>query len=196
MGALVAADGPVPQATDVRFAYALSGDRYVIRSDGALPDDGQWDRSEHVRLEVLRSQRAPFGLGGGFAIHGVRRHDAHDGERMDETGVSGRFTVAVAAMPVSHLQVEVAPFAGYGLAEFSYDPAPASVLVRTSDRDDFVEYGLHLNAVITTDGGLQFGGAVGYAVQDATYELSRPGDGTTSVESSGAVYSVFIGTRH
>lgn len=181
-------------ATDVRFVYALAGDRYEIRSDGGANRSGTWDRSENVRLQVLRSQLAPFGLGGGLSLSSTRKSNDDGGEHLAVEAVSGRVDLAVAANPARGMQIEMAPFAGYGLSEFAYYPPPAVGGGYSRDRDGFLEYGLNVNAVLTTQAGIQFGGGIGYSVQDGTYDLAP--SGSTRVESSGPVYSVFIGTRH
>lgn len=194
--AAIAADAVPPgadMATDVRFVYALAGDRYEIRSSGG-DRSGAWDRSEHLRLQVLRSQVAPFGLGGGVSLASTRKAEDRAGEHLSLEAVSGRVDLAVAAAPADGVRIEMAPFAGYGLSEFAAYPAPAVGGGYARDRDGFVEYGLNLNAVVTTQGGIQVGGGVGYWVQESEYDLKAAGD--PRVESSGPVYSVFIGTRH
>ena len=193
---IAAAAEPLPAgetSDDLRFVYSRGPDRYAISSPApGLDHDGHWDRAHGVRLDLLRSHQP---LGVGVSLAGQQNEEDHQGDHLGYQAVSGRLNLGVALAPVDHLQFEVLPFAGYGLSEIDHIGA-ASGTGQQRDRDDFFEYGLNVNATLTTSSGLQFGGGVGYLVNESSYSLPGGGAGTVTVQQQGPVYSVFIGTRH
>jgi hypothetical protein len=197
LAGLVAAAEPAPRtADDLRFVYSLGPDRYSISSPApGIAHDGHWDRAQGVRLDVLR---APIPLGMGVSLAGQQNQEDHAGDRLGFQSLAGRLNLGVAIVPADRVQVEILPFAGYGLSELDYTAGAANGLASRRDRDDFFEYGLNVNASLTTARGLQFGAGLGYLVNETSYDLSAPGGGSaaTTLEQQGPVYSVFIGTRH
>lgn len=187
LGAAIAAeDAP---GDDLRFVYSRGADRYAISSPApGLDHDGRWDRAQGVRLDLLRSLQ-PIGFG--VSLAGQQNEEDHAGEQLGYQALSGRLNLGLALAPADRVQFEVLPFAGYGLSEFDHTAAPG----RARDRDDFFEYGLNVNASLTTASGLQFGAGVGYLVNEHAYDLDGGGAASADLEQRGPVYSVFIGTR-
>ena len=179
-------------ADDLRFVYSRGPDRYAISSAAPnLDHAGHWDRAHGIRLDLVRSHQP---LGVGLSVAGQQNSEDHGGDRLGYQALSGRLNLGVALAPADQVQFEVLPFAGYGLSEFEHVGAASGGLRR--DRDDFFEYGLNVNATLTTASGLQFGGGVGYLVNESSYSLPGSSAGTVTIEQQGPVYSVFIGTRH
>ena len=178
---------------DLRFVYSRGPDRYAISSPTpGLDHEGEWDRAHGIRLDVLRS-RLPLGVG--VSLAGQQNEEDHAGDQFGYQALSGRLNLGLALAPADHVQFEVLPFAGIGLSEFDHVGA-ASGTGPQRDRDDFFEYGLNVNATLTTASGLQFGGGVGYLVNESSYSLPGGPGNTLSLEQQGPVYSIFIGTRH
>lgn len=193
LGTVVAVEQPpvAGTGTDLRFVYALGPDRYSITSPApGVAHDGHWDRAQGVRLDLLRAM-APLGLG--VSLGGQQNQEDHRGDRLGYQAVTGRVNLGVALAPADRVQIEILPFAGYGLSELDY--VSGGVPGSRRDRDDFFEYGLNVNASLTTSGGLQFGGGVGYLVNESSYDLTPSTAGAVTVDQQGPVYSVFIGTR-
>lgn len=192
LGASAAAAEPTPppRADDLRFVYSRGPDRYAISSPApGLDHDGRWDRAQGLRLDLLRSLQP---LGWGVSLAGQQNQEDHLGDRLGYQALSGRLNLGLALSPVDQMQFEILPFAGYGLSEFDQSGA----LGQRSDRDDFFEYGLNVNASLTTASGLQFGGGIGYLVNESTYDLGGGGAAASvDLEQRGPVYSIFIGTR-
>ena len=190
LGKVVAAETAGDAADALRFVYSRGPDRYAISTPSpGLDHEGHWDRAQGIRLDLLRFVQP---LGVGLSLGGQQNQEDHQGSRLGYQAVSGRVNLGVALAPADQVQVEILPFAGYGLSEFDY----AGGLGQHRDRDHFFEYGLNVNASLTTSSGLQFGGGVGYLVNESSYDLSGSGPRSLSVEQQGPVYSVFIGTRH
>lgn len=189
---LAAAEEPPGRGDDLRLVYSLGADRYTITSP-VVGQEGHWDRAQGVRLDLVRT-RQPLGVG--VSVAGQRNDEARGGADLTYEAVSGRLNVGMAVAPMRSLQVEVLPFAGYGLSGLELGAAPGAGFPGGRGRDDFFEYGLNVNAVVTTGRGLQMGAGVGYLVNESSYAFDVPAGGAVTVEQSGPVYGIFIGTRH
>jgi hypothetical protein len=187
---------------DARLVYSFASNAYSTESDptagGAGEEELSWDDDQRLRLDVLNvPDHRAFSFLGGFSLSGQSSSDEYDEIELDYRSVSGRLNLGLAVSATDQVQFEILPFAGIGLAELDYRFAPALGAGRERATEDFVEYGLNINAVFTTRHGFQFGGGIGYLLSDADYSLGIPGndDFSIDVEQSGPIYSIFIGTR-
>ncbi|MBA3683826.1 MAG: hypothetical protein H0W72_01065 [Planctomycetes bacterium] len=184
-----AVEGSAP-VNEVRFGYAFAGVSYTSTTAPAATRerDGRWDHANGLHVDLFQRPRRDIGLTGAVSVVGQRSDDGDVDDRGYQA-LSSRVGLGVAVAPAEHVEVQVMPFAGYGMSELAYanrarDGEPGSLA-----------YGMDLNASYSV-GGFELGGGVGYAYGDGDYPFVPADQASGSAQRPGPVYSIFVGTRH
>lgn len=159
---LTAAD---PLAVTLRGGYERYDDRYKVKVSSGGASDTSTHHWESDDAYFVGAYTNILFLKVGLAGFYREREDDQGGADLDYKSYGGRAEggLSLGLIPTI-LHVEVMPYVGLGQAQLDYDTA----LGGDRARDDYTEYGIHGDAVLTIT-NFELGLGLGYAVSRAKF---------------------------